>query len=95
MITPYKVLLVDDESDYRATSRMLLESEGYLVSDVCSTKAALESLEQEYYPIVISDIIMPGDTGFALLLEIKKRYGMLFKSLLSQVLAASKVLLKQ
>lgn len=71
----YKILIVDDESEYRETYKMLLEDNGYVVGQASCTDEALEILEQEYYPIVLTDILMPGDDGIALLKQIKKRFG--------------------
>lgn len=69
-----KILIVDDEIEYRETYRMLLEAKGFLVGEAGNTIEALEMLEREYYPIVLSDIIMPGKDGIHLLKEIKKAY---------------------
>jgi len=70
----YKILIVDDEVEYRETFRMLLEEKGFIVGEAGTVLEALELLEREYYPIVLSDIIMPGKNGFDLLKEIKKMY---------------------
>jgi DNA-binding NtrC family response regulator len=75
MKSAFKILVVDDELEYRETSRILLESEGYAVGDVGSAAEALELLEKEYYPIVLTDINMPRQGGMELLLQIKKIYG--------------------
>lgn len=69
-----KILIVDDEIEYRETNRLLLESKGYDVEEAKSAKEALDILSKEYYPIVITDVIMPGKDGFYLLDEIKRIY---------------------
>lgn len=69
-----KILIVDDEIEYRETYRMLLEQRGFLVGEASCAKEALEILEREYYPIVLSDVIMPGEDGIYLLNQIKKVY---------------------
>ncbi|AOT71537.1 sigma-54-dependent transcriptional regulator [Geosporobacter ferrireducens] len=74
MIESSKILIVDDEVEYRETYRMLLEGRGFFVGEANSVQEALEILEREYYPIVLSDVIMPGKDGFYLLNEIKRTY---------------------
>ncbi|GAU79263.1 sigma-54 dependent transcriptional regulator [Fusibacter sp. 3D3] len=69
-----KILIVDDEIEYRETYRMLLEDNGYIVGEASGTEEALEILEREYYPVVLTDILMTGEDGIYLLKQIKKRY---------------------
>jgi len=69
-----KVLIVDDEVEYRETYRMLLEDNGYIVGEAGNSEEALKILEEEYYPVVLSDILMPGDDGITLLKQIKSKF---------------------
>lgn len=69
-----KILIVDDEIEYRETYKMLLESKGYKIDVASSSLEAIEILSKEYYPIVITDVIMPGKDGFYLLKEIKRQF---------------------
>ncbi|PLX29167.1 MAG: sigma-54-dependent Fis family transcriptional regulator [Clostridiales bacterium] len=70
-----KLLIVDDEIEYRETYRMLLENRGFIVGEAGSADEALDIMSKEYYPIVISDVIMPGKDGLYLLDRIKNKYG--------------------
>ncbi|HKL10526.1 MAG TPA: sigma-54 dependent transcriptional regulator [Clostridia bacterium] len=70
-----KLLIVDDDKQYRETYRMLLENRGFVVGEASSADEALDVLSKEYYPVVISDVIMPGKDGLYLLDCIKNRYG--------------------
>lgn len=70
-----KLLIVDDEAEYRETYRMLLESRGFTVGEADSAEAALDILSKEYHPIVLTDVIMPGRDGLYLLEQIKAQYG--------------------
>ncbi|NCB42328.1 MAG: sigma-54-dependent Fis family transcriptional regulator [Clostridia bacterium] len=69
-----KILIVDDEADYLETHRMLLENKGYIINSASNVMEALAILSVEYYPIVITDVIMPDKDGFYLLQEIKKNF---------------------
>lgn len=70
----FKILIVDDDGDYRGTYKMLLSKKGYNIETSSSAKQALEILDKEYYPLIISDIMMPGINGIDFLKEIKKLY---------------------
>lgn len=70
----FKVLIVDDEEDYRVTYQMLLEGRGYLVSTSASAREAMAMLEQEYFPLVITDLLMPGVDGLEFLGQMKDIY---------------------
>ncbi len=69
-----KILIVDDEQDHRETFRMILEAKGYQVGEAASGKEALDLLDKEYFPIVLSDIMMVGMSGLELLDEVMKLY---------------------
>ncbi len=74
MSEPYKILIVDDESEYRDTYRVILENKGFYVETAASAQEALDILEREYYPIVLTDVIMPVRGGMALLEDIARLY---------------------
>ncbi len=58
-----KLLIVEDDQSVRTTMVTCLELEGYVVEAVSSTREALERLEKQSYPIVISDIYLDERTG--------------------------------
>lgn len=58
-----KLLIVEDDQSVRTTMVTCLELEGYAVDAVSSTREALDRLEQQSYPIVISDIYLDERTG--------------------------------
>jgi DNA-binding NtrC family response regulator len=62
-----RVLIVDDEADSRAGLRLLLEAWGYEVIEAADGLEALDR-SSEYRPtVIISDLVMPGMDGLALL----------------------------
>ncbi|MDD6190609.1 MAG: sigma-54 dependent transcriptional regulator [Firmicutes bacterium] len=69
----FKILVVDDEKEYCAVIKMILENCGYSVVTCGSGKEALEILERANLDLVISDLKMNGMSGYELLEEIKRR----------------------
>ncbi len=69
-----KILIIDDEKEHRDTYRIILENNGFLVGEAASGSEALEILENEYYPLVLCDFVMPGLDGIDVLKKIKERY---------------------
>lgn len=70
----FKILIVDDEPDYRETFRMLLEQRGYVIATAASAEEALVVLEREYFPLVITDFMMEGLDGVEFLKQVKDVY---------------------
>jgi DNA-binding NtrC family response regulator len=62
-----RLLVVEDDSAVRTTITTFLEVEGYQVDAVASSREALERLQSESYPIVISDIYLDERTGLDIL----------------------------
>ncbi|HEX4574810.1 MAG TPA: HD domain-containing phosphohydrolase [Gemmatimonadales bacterium] len=68
--TPVKCLVVDDEPRLRRVLVRLLEGEGFLCSEAGSGTEALEAMQRDPAPLVISDLRMPQMDGATLLREI-------------------------
>ncbi len=67
-----RILLVDDEAVSRKyLSDFLGRRHGHEVSQVENGEQALVEMRREPYPLVLTDIIMPGMSGLELLTEIK------------------------
>jgi two-component system response regulator HydG len=62
-----RLLIVEDDAGVRTTIVNFLELEGYAVDAVSSSDEALARLDQNTYPIVISDIYIDGRTGLDVL----------------------------
>ena len=67
-----RLLLVDDEEDFRATLAARLKRRNLDISDVASGEDALELLKQKSFDVAIVDIKMPGMDGIETLRHIKK-----------------------
>jgi signal transduction histidine kinase/CheY-like chemotaxis protein len=65
------VLAVDDEEDAREVLRTLLEGSGMRVTTAASTNEALAALIAERPDMLVSDIAMPGQDGFALIAQVR------------------------
>lgn len=66
-----KVLMVDDEKQFRATTKKILNKKGFETVLAGSGEEAIKKL-QEHPDVVILDIKMPGMDGHQALKEIKK-----------------------
>src|SRR5881227_1052234 len=69
-----KCLVVDDEPRLRRVLVRLLEGEGFICSEAGSGTEALEMLQHDPVPLVISDLRMPQMDGATLLREIIARW---------------------
>jgi DNA-binding NtrC family response regulator len=69
-----KILVADDESVMRNMLLRILETEGYKVITVSSASEAMEQLAQDKFDILLSDVAMPGPTGFELLRHAKQNF---------------------
>lgn len=67
-----KVLMVDDEEQFRSTTKKILNKRGFETVLAGSGEEAIEKLTEEP-DVVILDIKMPGMDGHQALKEIKKR----------------------
>lgn len=60
---PVKILLVDDDDEFRTVTMIALESAGYLVCEAANALVALERMHLDRPDVVISDLSMPGLDG--------------------------------
>ena len=72
MTTKIKVLMVDDEAQFRATTERILTRRGFQTIMAASGEEALKKLDKNP-DVVVLDIKMPGMDGHETLHEIKKR----------------------
>ena len=66
------VLIIEDDRDIREGVRILLESEGYIVTEAESGEKGLGLLSDDT-DLVILDVMMPGISGFRTCQEIRKQ----------------------
>ncbi|HEY1697455.1 MAG TPA: EAL domain-containing protein [Polyangiaceae bacterium] len=61
------VLVVDDDDALARAVKRILEGEGYVVTAVHDGAAAIETIQQEPFDVILSDIHMPGMSGVDML----------------------------
>lgn len=71
---PASVLVVDDEATMREVLSRNLAASGHQTRAAASVSEALALLDREPVDLVLSDIMMPGASGFDLLKQLKKRW---------------------
>lgn len=68
-----KILLVDDDNDFRRAIRKILEWDGYQVIEAVNSKEGLEKAESESPDLIIIDIIMDSYTeGFSMVQKLSE-----------------------
>ena len=67
----FRVLLVDDEEDFRETLQKRLRNRKLLVEGAENGYKALELLQAQDFDVVVLDVKMPGMDGIETLKEIK------------------------
>lgn len=67
-----RVLLVDDEEDFRRATRAPLERRGFSVVEAADGTTALASIRHEAPDVVLLDLKMPGMSGIEALQEIRR-----------------------
>ncbi|MEE4356539.1 MAG: response regulator [Desulfococcaceae bacterium] len=69
-----KILLADDEPGILRTLKILLEDMEYEVTTAPNAEEALKILAENSFPVLMTDIKMPGMDGIALLKTVKEKY---------------------
>jgi CheY-like chemotaxis protein len=66
------ILIIDDDQDYRASARSLLESHGYVVHEADSGREGLRKVVEQKPDIIVLDIMMECDVeGYGVTQAIK------------------------
>lgn len=68
-----KVLIIDDEKDIRAVLKDMLGMSGYDVDTAEDGRKAKELYDKTDYDVVITDIIMPEQDGFEVILDYRNK----------------------
>jgi len=76
-MVPLRVLVVDDEDDFRQNLVMRLQKRELDVVGARSGEKALEVLDRKIFDVVTLGVKMPGIDGVEVLREIKKKWPLL------------------
>lgn len=68
-----RILVVDDEQDARELLELFLTAAGATVATAKSVNEALRHLDGSAVDVLLTDIGMPGEDGFALIREVRRR----------------------
>lgn len=68
------VLVIDDDDDFRALARTVLEAGGFKVNTVATATEATERVLCEAPDVILLDIVMPDKDGFETLPYIRGLY---------------------
>lgn len=68
-----RVLVVDDEKHQRDILEMILDSEGYESVSARNGRHALETLRDQPFDAVLTDLKMPDMSGIELLTELDRK----------------------
>lgn len=71
MLNGVRVLLVEDHVVVREVISLLLVEFGAVVTATDGVAEALRAFEQEPYDVVLTDIEMPGEDGYALIRKLR------------------------
>lgn len=69
-----RILIVDDDELLRISLSQILVGSGYRVRSADGTIAALSDMGQDIPDILLSDLNMPGLSGFELLSTVRQRF---------------------
>ncbi len=78
-----QILLVDDEKQILDALRRTFIGRGYVIFTALSGDEALKIMEKEKIDLIISDVRMPQMNGYELLKEVKEKYPMTIRLILS------------
>jgi len=65
------ILVIDDEKRIRDGCKKVLNEQGYEVATADSGELGLQMIEENYYDIILLDLMMPSLSGFEVLARVK------------------------
>ena len=69
-----RILLIDDDNDYRNMIKMWLERAGHEVSEASDGEAGIKLYSQSHYDLIISDLFMPNIDGVTTVFRLKTEF---------------------
>ena len=69
-----RILIIDDDIQFRSMLRQVLEREGYKVVDASDGKRGMRLFRQEQPDLVITDLIMPEKEGIETIIDLRRDF---------------------
>jgi DNA-binding response OmpR family regulator len=70
-VVALKILITDDDRDFRKVTQLSLSRRGYEVVEASSGREALELARKEQPTLILLDILMPGTDGYEICRQLK------------------------
>ena len=67
------ILIVDDDNRIRELIKQYLKDKDFITSTAQDAESAKKLIEQFKFDLIVLDVMMPGQDGFELTKEIKKK----------------------
>ena len=67
----FKILIAEDDSELRQLFSHVLIKKGYVVKGVSNGLEALNAMDEEFYDLIISDIMMPVIDGYEFVSQLR------------------------
>ena len=67
-----KILIAEDDRELRQLFQHVLTKNGYTVKGVSDGREALDALDNDYFDLIISDIMMPDVDGYELVRRLRE-----------------------
>lgn len=69
-----RILVIDDDAAIRGSVRRVLERAGYTVREASDGEAGIRQLRTDTVDLVLTDIYMPGEDGFATMRRVRREW---------------------
>lgn len=67
----FKILIAEDDRELRQLFQHVLGKNGYMVKGVSDGREAMEAMDNDYFDLIISDIMMPKVDGYELVRSLR------------------------
>ena len=69
----FRILVVEDDAELRELFRQVLGKNGYQAVGAADGVQALDALDNDYYDLIISDVMMPVMDGYELVRQLRDK----------------------
>lgn len=69
-----RILIIDDNTDFRVMLRVMLESAGYAVLEAANGVEGIQAYRKQRPDLVLCDIIMPDKEGLETIREMRREF---------------------